>query len=79
MVAIFPKLCLWRRSLCSNLGGIGLEKLYRATLNQVESLLIIDSLIHSLIYLLIYSFIVRLPVHNVIGEALEMELELKPS
>ena len=30
--AIFPKLCLWRRSLCSNLGGIGLEKLYRATL-----------------------------------------------
>ena len=33
MVAIFPKLCLWRRSLCSNLGGIGLEKLYRATLS----------------------------------------------
>ena len=32
MVAIFPKLCLWRRSLCSNLGGIDLEKLYRATL-----------------------------------------------
>ena len=32
MVAIFLKLCLWRRSLCSNLGGIGLEKLYRATL-----------------------------------------------
>ena len=32
VVAIFPKLCLWRRSLCSNLGGIGLEKLYRATL-----------------------------------------------
>ena len=32
MVAIFPKLCLWRRSLCSNLGGIGPEKLYRATL-----------------------------------------------
>ena len=31
-VAIFPKLCLWRRSLCSNLGGIGPEKLYRATL-----------------------------------------------
>ena len=30
--AIFPKLCLWRRSLRSNLGGIGLEKLYRATL-----------------------------------------------
>ena len=34
-VAIFPKLCLWRRSLCSNLGGIGLEKLYRATLRRV--------------------------------------------
>ena len=33
MVAIFPKLCLRRRSLCSNLGGIGLEKLYRATLS----------------------------------------------
>ena len=32
VVAIFPKLCLWRRSLCSNLGGIGPEKLYRATL-----------------------------------------------
>ena len=31
VVAIFPKLCLWRSSLCSNLGGIGLEKLYRAT------------------------------------------------
>ena len=31
--AIFPKLCLWRRSLCSNLGGIGPEKLYRATLS----------------------------------------------
>ena len=32
VVAIFPKLCLWRHSLCSNLGGIGHEKLYRATL-----------------------------------------------
>ena len=32
MVAIFPKLCLWRRSLCSNLRGIDPEKLYRATL-----------------------------------------------
>ena len=36
MVAIFPKLCLWGRSLCSNLGGIGLEKLYRATLNHFK-------------------------------------------
>ena len=34
VVAIFPKLCLWRRSLCSNMGGIGLEKLYRATLRK---------------------------------------------
>ena len=34
VVAVFPKLCLWRRSLCSNLGGIGLEILYRATLNR---------------------------------------------
>ena len=34
VLAIFPKLCLWRRSLCSNLGGIGPEKLYRATLNR---------------------------------------------
>ena len=33
MVAIFPKLCLWQRLLCSDLGGIGPEKLYRATLN----------------------------------------------
>ena len=32
VVVIFPKLCLWRRSLCSNLGGIDPEKLYRATL-----------------------------------------------
>ena len=33
MVAIFPNLCLWRRSLCSNLGGgIDPEKLYRASL-----------------------------------------------
>ena len=32
MVVIFPNLCLWRRSLRSNLGGIDPEKLYRATL-----------------------------------------------
>ena len=32
VVAIFPKLSLWRRSLCSNLGGIGPGKLYLATL-----------------------------------------------
>ena len=34
VVAIFPKLCLWRRSLCSNFGGIGPGKLYRATLSS---------------------------------------------
>ena len=34
VVAILPKLCLWRPTLCSNLGGIGLEKLYRATLKH---------------------------------------------
>ena len=33
VVSIFPKLCLRRRSLCSNLGDIGPEKLYRATLS----------------------------------------------
>ena len=33
VVVVFPHLCLWRRSLCSNLGGIGPEKHYRATLN----------------------------------------------
>ena len=33
MVSIFPNPCLWRRSLRSNLGGIDLEKLYRATLS----------------------------------------------
>ena len=37
VVAIFPKLCLSRHSLCSNLGGIGPEKLYRATL-KIESI-----------------------------------------
>ena len=36
VVAIFPKLCLLRRSLCSNLGGIDPEKLYRATLNPLK-------------------------------------------
>ena len=36
VVAIFPKLFIWRRSLCSNLGGFGLEKLYRATLNKFK-------------------------------------------
>ena len=37
VVAIFSKLCLWRRSLCSNLGGIGPGKLYRATLSSYIS------------------------------------------
>ena len=29
VVAIFPNLCLWRYSYCSNLGGVDPEKLYR--------------------------------------------------
>ena len=37
MVAIFPKLCFWQRSLRSNLGGIDPEKLYRATLMALLS------------------------------------------
>ena len=37
VVAIFPKLRFWRRSLCSNLGGIDPEKLYRATLKRQEN------------------------------------------
>ena len=36
VVAIFPKLCFWRRILCSNLGGIDPEKLYRVTLKHME-------------------------------------------
>ena len=37
VVSIFPNPCLWRRSLRSNLGGIDLEKLYRATLRPPSS------------------------------------------
>ena len=33
VMAIFPNLCLWRSSLCSNVGGIDSKKLYRATLS----------------------------------------------
>ena len=36
VLAIFPNLCLWRRSLCSNLGDIDPEKLYRATLRNLS-------------------------------------------
>ena len=32
VVVIFPNVCLWRHSLCSNLGGVDSEKLYQATL-----------------------------------------------
>ena len=32
VVPIFANLCFWRRSLCSNLGGIDPKNLYRATL-----------------------------------------------
>ena len=44
VVTIFPKLCLWRRSLCSNLGDIGPEKLYGATLKVISS---IDSILNT--------------------------------
>ena len=36
VVLISPNLCLWRRSLHSNLGGIDPEKLYGATLNVLS-------------------------------------------
>ena len=42
VVAIFSKLCLWWRSLCSDLEGIGPGKLYRATL--INYLLVFTSL-----------------------------------
>ena len=73
VVTIFPKLCFWRRSLCSNLGGIDPEKLYRATLKKPRT---IHSLIHSFIpfcpthpfiRLFIYSipsFILRSATHS---------------
>ena len=32
MVSIFPNLCLWRRGLRTNVGGIHSKKIYRATL-----------------------------------------------
>ena len=38
MVAIVPDLCLWQLSLCSNMGGIALEKLCRATLIEGDHL-----------------------------------------
>ena len=47
VVEIFPKLCLWRLSLCSNLGGMGPKKLYRATLKL----------------LVIYSFLIKKLTH----------------
>ena len=34
VAAVFLNLCLWRHSLCLNLGGIEPEKLYRATLKN---------------------------------------------
>ena len=36
MVSVFPNLCLWRRSLRSNVGRIDPEKLYRATLKGMR-------------------------------------------
>ena len=37
VVAIFPNLCGDVRSLCSNSGGMDPEKLYRATLKQLQN------------------------------------------
>ena len=37
MLEISPNLCLWRRSLCANLGGIDPEKRYRATLTSINA------------------------------------------
>ena len=56
VVAIFPKLCLWRRSLCSNLGGIGLEKLYRATLKLCLALnsIFVFSLLYCFLYFIYF-------------------------
>ena len=36
VVTIFPNLCLWRRSLCSTLGGIDPEELASSHLNTEE-------------------------------------------
>ena len=41
VVAIFSKLCLWRRRLCWNLRGIDPEKLYRDTLSN-ENTYVLD-------------------------------------
>ena len=37
IVVVFPNPCCWRRSLCSNLGGIDPEKPSRATLNKLAA------------------------------------------
>ena len=60
VVAIFPNLCLWRRSSCSNLGGIDREKLYRATLKAVLSkfslaLQLVSSICGSFFYIIEYN------------------------
>ena len=34
VVAMFPNVCFWRRSLCLNLAGIDPEKLYQATFHM---------------------------------------------
>ena len=42
VVSVFPNLCLWRRSLRSNVGGIDPEKLYRATLSYARAIRVIS-------------------------------------
>ena len=36
VLANFPNLCLWQRSLCPNLGGTDPEKLYRVALRKIK-------------------------------------------
>ena len=62
VVAIFPKPCFWWRSLCSNLGGIDTEKLYRTTLtfNQQHEALFQQSVIAVFISLFITCYSYRL-------------------
>ena len=50
MVLIFANLCLWRRSLRSNVGGMHSKKLYRATLKCDNNLLLLLLLLLSFFY-----------------------------
>ena len=67
VVAIFPKLCLCRRSLSSNLGGVGPEKLYRATLilvflNENYCICICFTELYFFYWLLVVSLVILIAV-----------------